>query len=48
MTETLCWNCNQLYLIDDPWCPHCEVTNANVDMDLAQEELAAMTGEIEP
>lgn len=43
MTETICWSCNQLYLIDDPWCPYCEATNANVNPEAAQAEMTAKT-----
>lgn len=37
-TETICWNCNKPYPINDPQCPHCKATNGNINPDKAYEE----------
>ena len=34
---TLCWNCNMAYPMETHQCPGCCATNANKDMESAQE-----------
>lgn len=38
--KTLCWRCSAEYEIAAPHCPRCAAANANVQPDLAQEQVA--------
>jgi len=37
--DTLCWNCNTVYAMHAAKCPGCCATNANFDIESAQEEM---------
>jgi hypothetical protein len=38
--ETLCWKCSKSYPATFDQCQHCCATNANVDLESAQAEMA--------
>ena len=46
--ETLCWDCNEPYLVKSHKCPSCGAINANYDQDKAFEQMLQKDVDLPP